>query len=196
MEKYDISLVGVGGQGILTAAELLAKCAMLDNHNVRVGEIHGMAQRGGIVQSAVRIGKDVYGPIISEGMADLIIGFEPVETLRGLSFASEKTIVLLNEHIVYPTVVSMGEASYPDMDHIKQSISKFTNKLYSFNAMDLALKAGAAITMNLVLLGAAFKIGNIGLNKDTMESVITNTFPERFKETNLKAFNLGYKYFK
>ncbi len=196
MEKYEISLVGVGGQGILTAAELLAKCAMLDGHNVRVGEIHGMAQRGGIVQSSVRIGKDVYGPIISEGMADLIIGFEPVEAMRGLSFASEKTIVLLNEHIVYPTVVSMGKAKYPDMDYIKSSIKKFTSKLYSFNAMDLALEAGAAITMNLVLLGAAFKIGNIGLNKESMESIITSTFPERFKKTNLKAFNLGYDYFK
>ena len=104
MKKTDIFIIGVGGQGSLTTSRILGEAALRAGQNVLVGEIHGMAQRGGVVESTVRIG-DVYGPTISEGCADVLLGFEPVETVRGLHKASKNTLVIVNTHAIVPATV-------------------------------------------------------------------------------------------
>ena len=103
MKEFNIVLAGVGGQGTLLAAEILGVAAIKEGLNVRVSEIHGMAQRGGAVVSTVRVGEKVLAPTVLEGQTDVLLGFEPIETLRNLKFASEKTLVIMSDEKIAPT---------------------------------------------------------------------------------------------
>ena len=118
MKEFNIVLAGVGGQGILLAAEILGTAAVKDGLNVRASEIHGMAQRGGAVVSTVRIGDAVSAPTILEGQADLILGFEPLETLRNLNYASEKTIVVMSDERTPPMELAAENSKYPSIGEI------------------------------------------------------------------------------
>lgn len=188
----NIAISGVGGQGVLTLAEILAKAALADSHNVRVGEIHGMAQRGGHVICTVRIGEGVKGPIVDEGMADLIVGFEPVETLREIQLISSDGIVLMNSHVQYPVAVSMGKAEYPANDTILEELKGFTENIIEFDAMALAIQAGSSRSMNIVMLGAIIGSDIVPIKKETAIHVVQQAFPGKFMEANTQAFNLGY----
>jgi indolepyruvate ferredoxin oxidoreductase beta subunit len=152
----NIAITGVGGQGILTLAEILAKAALQSGFNVRVGEIHGMAQRGGHVVCTVRIGENAKGPIIDPGSAHLLVGFEPVETLREIQLVKQNGCVIMSSHVQYPVAVSMGQAEYPDHKDILNSMKKYTHKIIEFDALDLAMKAGNSQALNMVMLEIIF----------------------------------------
>jgi indolepyruvate ferredoxin oxidoreductase beta subunit len=188
----NIAISGVGGQGVLTLAEILAKAALADSHNVRVGEIHGMAQRGGHVICTVRIGEGVKGPIVDEGMADLIVGFEPVETLREIQLISSDGLVLMNSHVQYPVAVSMGKAEYPDNSVILKELKGFTEHIIEFDAMELALQAGSSRSMNIVMLGAIIGSEIVPIKKETAIQVVQQAFPGKFMEANTQAFEFGF----
>jgi len=183
---------GVGGQGVLTLAELLAKAALKESYNVRVGEIHGMAQRGGHVICTVRIGPMAKGPIVDEGLADILVGFEPVETLREITRMKENGHVLMSSHIQYPVSVSMGKAEYPALDEITSNIEKLTSNITEINAMDLAKEAGSSRAMNMVLLGAIVATDLLPITKETAIDVVRKKFPGKFEEINVKAIELGF----
>ncbi|MGY5875547.1 MAG: indolepyruvate oxidoreductase subunit beta [Candidatus Thorarchaeota archaeon] len=187
----NVLITGVGGQGVLTLSEILAKAALDDSLNVRVGEIHGMAQRGGHVVCSVRIGDDVYGPIIDAGTADLIIGFEPVETLREIHFVKEGGYVVMNSHVQYPVAVSMGQAEYPAHDEIIEQMSKFTKHIIVLDAMKLAKEAGSSRSMNMVLLGAIIGTGLTTISKEAALNAVQNAFPKKFESTNVAALKSG-----
>ncbi|MGY5852933.1 MAG: indolepyruvate oxidoreductase subunit beta [Candidatus Thorarchaeota archaeon] len=187
----NVLITGVGGQGVLTLAEILAKAALDDSLNVRVGEIHGMAQRGGHVVCTVRIGDDVYGPIIDAGTADLIIGFEPVETLREIHFVKEDGYVVMNSHVQYPVAVSMGEAEYPAHEEIMKHLGKFTKNIVELDAMELAKEAGSSRSMNMVLLGAIIGTGVTPISKEAAANAVRNAFPKKFESINIAALELG-----
>jgi indolepyruvate ferredoxin oxidoreductase beta subunit len=189
----NVAITGVGGQGVLTLAEILAKAALADSLNVRVGEIHGMAQRGGHVVCTVRIGDGAKGPIIDPGTADLLVGFEPVETLREIQTVAEDGSVLVSSHIQYPVAVSMGKAEYPDHEEIISSIKKFTTRIFEIDAMALAQKAGSSMSMNMVMLGGIIGTEITPIGKKTALEVVRTTFPKRFEATNVKALELGIK---
>ena len=188
----NIAISGVGGQGVLTLAEILAKAALEDSHNVRVGEIHGMAQRGGHVVCTVRIGEGVKGPIIDEGMADLIVGFEPVETLREIQLISNDGLILMNSHVQYPVAVSMGKAEYPDHNVILEGLKGFTENIIEFDALELALRAGSSRSMNIVMLGAIIGSEIVPIKKETALQVVRDAFPGKFVDANTQAFELGF----
>ncbi len=187
----NVVISGVGGQGVLTLAEILAKAALGESKNVRVGEIHGMAQRGGHVICTVRIGPDVSGPIVDPGTADILVGFEPIETLREIELISNEGSVLINSNLVYPIAVSMGKADYPTHDEIVKSIKRFTKNLIEFDAIDLAKKAGSDRAMNMVMFGAIIALGFTGISKDVAKKTIRETFPGRYEDINIRAFELG-----
>jgi len=189
----NIAISGVGGQGVLTLAEILAKAALSDSHNVRVGEIHGMAQRGGHVVCTVRIGDGARGPIIDEGMADLIVGFEPIETLREMQLIRSDGTVIMNTHVQYPVAVSMGKAEYPESEDITSAIKKFTSHLVELDAMDLATKAGSSRSMNIVMFGAIIGSGLVPIKKDTAINTVAEAFPGKYAESNARAFELGHE---
>jgi indolepyruvate ferredoxin oxidoreductase beta subunit len=188
----NILIAGVGGQGVLTLAEILAKTALSDGLNVRVGEIHGMAQRGGHVVCTVRIGEEVYGPIIDPGTADLIIGFEPLETLREAHIIGKDGYIVMSSHIQYPVAVSMGETEYPKHDEIISKMEQFTKKILEFDAMELAKEAGSSRSMNMVMLGAAIGTGLTPLRKESALDAVRSSFSSKFESINVAAVELGY----
>jgi indolepyruvate ferredoxin oxidoreductase beta subunit len=187
----NVAITGVGGQGVLTLAEILAKAALADSLNVRVGEIHGMAQRGGHVVCTVRIGDGAKGPIVDPGTADLLVGFEPIETLREIKTIAEDGCVLLSSHIQYPVAVSMGEAEYPDHEEIISGIKKFTGRILEVDAMALAQKAGSSLSLNMVMLGGIIGTGITPIKKKTALEIVRSTFPKKFESINVQALELG-----
>jgi indolepyruvate ferredoxin oxidoreductase beta subunit len=188
----NIAISGVGGQGVLTLAEILAKTALADGLNVRVGEIHGMAQRGGHVVCSVRIGEDAKGPIIDAGTADLLVGFEPVETLREIHLIKKNGCVVMSSHVQYPVAVSMGQAEYPTHESILQSIRRFTNRIIEFDAMSIALDSGSSYALNMVMFGAILGTGIVPISKDSALREIRESFPKRFEKINIEAAETGF----
>ena len=192
MDELNVILAGVGGQGILLASQVLGVTAVKEGFNVRVSEIHGMAQRGGAVISHVRIGKKVYAPTVLEGKANVILGFEPLETLRNIKYASEKTLALISKEIIVPTGFSTQPVEYPNFEKIIEKIQQFTEKIIIIDALNLAKKAGNAITRNMVMLGALAATGMLPLKTETLKETIRELVRPAYVEMNLKAFELGY----
>jgi len=192
MDELNVILAGVGGQGILLASQVLGVTAVKEGFNVRVSEIHGMAQRGGAVTSHVRIGKKVYAPTVLEGKANVILGFEPLETLRNIKYASEKTLALISKEIIVPTGFSAQPVEYPNFEKIIEKIQQFTEKIIIIDALNLAKKAGNAITRNMVMLGALAATGMLPLKTETLKETIRELVRPAYVEMNLKAFELGY----
>lgn len=193
MNRVDLEIVGVGGQGILTSSQVLGAAALEKDLDVYMSEVHGMAQRGGVVVTTVKIGEKVHSPLIGKGDADVILGFEPVETYRAIEQASEKTWIVTNRQPIVPFTVSVGNEEYPSIDDdILPSLEESTDRLVTLNAEDLAKEAGAAITQNIVMLGALSATEVLPLTKDEMMDAVENQVPEKFVDMNLKAFRKGF----
>lgn len=193
IDEFNIVLAGVGGQGILLAAEILGTAAVKDGLNVRVSEIHGMAQRGGAVVSNVRIGAKVLAPTVLDGNADVVLGFEPIETLRNMKFASEKTIVIMNSEKIMPTELTAKKAKYPSPEEIIRRINAFTRNVVVIEAARLAKEAGNVMTQNTVLLGALAAVGKIPIKTETLMEALRELVPPKQLEVNVKAFKIGYE---
>ncbi|MFW9786646.1 MAG: indolepyruvate oxidoreductase subunit beta [Candidatus Thorarchaeota archaeon] len=189
----NIAITGVGGQGVLTLAEILAKAALQCGLNVRVGEIHGMAQRGGHVVCTVRVGKNARGPIVDPGSAHLLVGFEPVETLREIQLVKQGGCVLMSSHVQHPVAVSMGQAEYPDHDEIITNMNKYTDRIIEFDAMELAVKAGSTRALNMVMLGAIVGTGLVPITEKAAMDVVREAFPKKFEKINTTATKLGFE---
>ncbi|MFX1579368.1 MAG: indolepyruvate oxidoreductase subunit beta [Promethearchaeota archaeon] len=187
----NIAITGVGGQGVLTLAEILAKAALECGLNVRVGEIHGMAQRGGHVVCTVRLGENAKGPIIDPGSAHLLVGFEPVETLREIQLVKKDGCVLMSTHVQYPVVVSMGQAEYPDHNEIIKIMNKYTDRIVEFDALNLAVEAGSSHALNMVMLGAILGTGMIPITEEVAIQVVSEAFPKKYEKINTAATKLG-----
>jgi indolepyruvate ferredoxin oxidoreductase beta subunit len=189
-EKIDIFMTGVGGQGSLSASTALGEAATRAGLKVLVGEIHGMAQRGGVVESTVRIG-NVHGPIIPDGQADVLLGFEPVESLRALPKASPGTLVVTNTHPMVPATVSMKGDDYPDSDFVVSQIRAFCPNTVAIDATQIAREAGNAKTMNTVLLGVVAGSGILPFDADILRAVVMANVPKKTIEANERAFDRG-----
>ena len=189
--KVNIQIVGVGGQGILTASKIIANAALAEGLNVIMSEVHGMAQRGGVVESSVRIG-DVHSPIIGDGKADVILSFEPVEAYRALDKANEGTKIVTNISPMVPFTVTIGQGKYPSIDMLLENMKKVTSHVYTFDAFELAREAGTEKAANVVILGALSALGILPVSPEKMKETVIFTVPEKFREANMKAFELGY----
>ncbi|MDR1690818.1 MAG: indolepyruvate oxidoreductase subunit beta [Candidatus Methanoplasma sp.] len=190
--RYTIQIVGVGGQGVLLASMVLGTAAMKAGHQVAMSEVHGMAQRGGSVISTLRLGDDIISPLESVGGADLIMGFEPVETCRHLSLGNEDTSILMNLDPVYPSMVAAGFEEYPDIQKLVEAVRSRTDKLITIDATKVATSAGKAVAANAVMIGAVAAVKGFPLEKDLLKDVLLEIVPEKFRELNAKAFELGY----
>jgi len=192
MSVFNIIIAGVGGQGVLLTSKIIAETAMEQGYDVKQSEVHGMAQRGGSVISHVRIGDKVYSPIVSEGEADLLIGFEPLETARYIHYLKKDGIVVYSTYRISSITVSIGVEKYPD--DIDQIIKKNANKVYPFDGTKLAVEAGDKRTLNIVLLGAVLKF--LPLDKNIVLKSIENNVKSKALSVNKKAFELGLGLFK
>lgn len=193
MKVFNIVLAGVGGQGILLAAEILGTATLEEGLNVRVSEIHGMAQRGGSVVSNVRMGEKVLAPTVLEGTADILLGFEPVETLRNLKFTSGKTVVLMSNESIPPPGLTTKMIEYPSLKDMTLKIHGFTRKVVVVEAAKLAEKAGSILTRNIVLIGGLVATERVPIKIESLKEAIRALVPAKYLEMNMKAFELGYE---
>lgn len=183
----NILLVGVGGQGILVASEIISEALMLAGYDVKKSEIHGMAQRGGSVVSHVRFGSRVYSPIIPEGEADFLLGYELLETYRYLPLLKNSGKVVVNNLKINPPSVSTGQQDYPE--GIAEKIKDFCPASVLVDGLALAKQAGSVKTANTVLIGALSKLA--GVDKHYWLTAIERMVPGKTLEINKKAFELG-----
>jgi indolepyruvate ferredoxin oxidoreductase beta subunit len=190
-EKTNILLTGVGGQGVITAANILGKAALKAKVNVYVSEVHGMAQRGGSVNCSVRMG-NVSGPLVASGTANVIISTEPIEALRYVNFSNKNTKIITDINPVIPFTVSVGMEQYPDIEKVFKELNKY-GKLYKINAVKIAKNAGAVITKNIVMLGALAATGVLPFKVEILLETILENVPPKFKDINKKAFEEGLK---
>jgi indolepyruvate ferredoxin oxidoreductase beta subunit len=191
--RLRIFLSGVGGQGSITATLVIGEAATAAGLNVLSSEIHGMAQRGGIVETTVLLG-DVHGPMIADGEADVLIGFEPVETLRYVrKIAPGRSIVLMNEHPVIPFTVSLGQESYPDLDEVTERLRAAAGRLVSFDAVTLAAEAGTAKAVGAVMIGALAGLELAPIPYETWTEALLARVPPKHRETNILAFHAGWR---
>jgi len=192
MKPTRLIIVAVGGQGNLLASKVLGEAALMADIPVRMSEIHGMAQRGGVVESAIVFG-DARSTIISDGEADVLVGFEPAETLRALNKCNPQTTVISNMAPLPPFTVSIGRGTYPELNQIKQIIQAKTARLIALDAAQLAREAGNIMSVNIVLLGALCQTGILPLTEDMIRQAIKTRTKAAFTETNLRAFEMGYQ---
>jgi len=192
LNQTNILLAGVGGQGVVTAGILMGNVAAAAGLNTVMSEIHGMSQRGGVVLAELRMG-DVYGPIVPDGAADLLLGFEAVETLRAMQRAGRKTRVMMSTERIVPFTVNVGDATYPDVSPAIARLRERGVKLDVIDAPGLAREAGNPLSSNVVLVGAAYAGGFIPAPKEALEAAIGKMFPARSLESNLRALELGMR---
>lgn len=186
-ETKNIMIVGVGGQGTLLTSRILGGLAIEAGFDVKISEVHGMAQRGGSVVTYVRYGEAVAEPIVEEGQADILIAFERLEALRYAHFLKKDGILIINDQRIDPMTVVTGAAEYPE-NIIEDLGSKY--KVVSLNAMEEALKLGNSRVFNTVILGVAAR--NMEFDKAAWVQVIESTVPPKTREINLTAFEAGY----
>jgi indolepyruvate ferredoxin oxidoreductase beta subunit len=192
VKEFNILINGVGGQGVILMSELLGRAAVADNLRVRGSEILGMAVRGGSVTSSIRLGDDVYGPLIPTGKCQAMVSMEPSEALRNISYLSKSSLVLLNTAVTIPFTVSIGESSYPSLEAIMEKLAKASGRIVQMDASKLAQEAGNLLTTNIVMLGALFSAG-LPIKIATIKETIQAHFPAKVAPVNLKAFDLGYE---
>jgi indolepyruvate ferredoxin oxidoreductase beta subunit len=192
-EPLNLIITGVGGQGNVLISRLIGQSMVDAGLQVTVGETYGASQRGGSVASHVRISKDTqYGPIIPEGHADVILGLEPVESLRILGlYGSPKTFVVTNIRPFYPLSVATGDAEYPRLETIKQSINELSAKAWYIDASEIALNLGAPLLTNMVMVGAIIGARLLPLTQDMFESQLEASFEKESLTLNLQSFRMG-----
>lgn len=189
--------VGVGGQGVLLATRLIGEANLMVGNPVSMSEVHGMAQRGGIVESTVVLGERS-SAVLGDGEADIMIAFEPLEALRAISKCHRGTIAVVNREPIPPFSVTQGGATYPSVDEIVTTISKEIGQCYALNALNLALEAGSDQAVNVVLVGfLTGVIENIGSKifppRDILTQALAKIVPEKVLDVNRRAFELGYR---
>jgi indolepyruvate ferredoxin oxidoreductase beta subunit len=190
METKRCVFVGVGGQGNLLASRLLGEAALSMGIPAVVSEIHGMAQRGGVVESAVLMG-NVTSPIVSNGEADVLVGFEPLETTRALGRCNNHTLVITNTQPLPPFTVTVGQGKYPPVDEVLDLIETKVERVIALNGNELAEEAGNPLSLNMVMLGALIGSGETAVTEDAMKETLSTSTKKAFLESNLKAFDLG-----
>ena len=190
MTSKNIMIVGVGGQGTLLTSRILGKLAINAGYDVKLSEVHGMAQRGGSVVSHVRIGEKIYSPLIPHGGADVIIGFEPAEAVRCLPYLKKGGCVVVSPAPIRPVTASLTGGAYTGRE-MMEYLEHAGENLVVVDAASIGMECGSPKVMNVALLGAAIASGLIGISLEEMEAAIEKRVPEKFKDMNMKALKLG-----
>lgn len=183
----SILFVGVGGQGTILASKILTEGLLKNGYDVKMSEVHGMAQRGGSVTTQVRFGEKVYSPLIEKGTADVIVAFEKSEAARWLPYLKKDGYLVINDYEIYPVPVLIGEEEYPQ--NVNETLKKTVENTIIVNASKIAEELGNIKAQNVVLLGAllkALKLENINWNE-----VLEVTVPPKAVELNKKALVKG-----
>ena len=190
--RCKVLLVGVGGQGVLTSAQILGDAAHHAGLQVVVGQLHGMSQRGGSVECSVLIGPGQSSLVTGE--VDLLVGFEPLEVLRALHHAGPRTRVLLNATRIVPSLLTRAAGDYPDLPQILAQVCEVTPTATVVDGPGLVEEAAAPRALNVVMLGALAGLDALPLDGDAVRQAVVRRCSPRFAEANLRAFDLGRRW--
>lgn len=190
LKPIDVLMVGVGGQGTILASRILALAAQEAGYDLKVSEIHGMAQRGGSVVTQVRLGEKVYSPLIPAGGADVLLAFEKLEGLRLLASLKPGGTIIINEQEIPPVPVLTGAAEYPQ--NILEFTRSTTPNTVSLDALNIARECGNPKAANVVLLGVMAR--NLPIERGIWEKALGRRVPAKLLEVNKAAFAAGYDY--
>ncbi|MHA1478818.1 MAG: indolepyruvate oxidoreductase subunit beta [Promethearchaeota archaeon] len=191
IKSFNLLNVGVGGQGVIRATQILSYTALLDNYKIRTAETHGMAQRGGSVASYLRFGTEVEGPLIPRGNADTILAFEASEAVRIFNYAGPETVFLINETIIVPPMIHQMGMDYPNLTEIRDFLKNVSKNIFFIDGVKIATDLGNPRTMNVVMLGALIGLEVLPLKKETLEKAILSYLPTKLHDINKKAFKFG-----
>lgn len=184
----NIMIVGVGGQGTLLTSRIIGKAALAAGFDVKISEVHGMAQRGGSVVTFVRFGEKVCEPIVEEGQADVIVAFERLEALRYAHFLKQDGVIVVNDCRIDPMTVVIGAKEYPEQ--ILEGLEK-QHSIYAIDGQRIALELGNSKVLNSVVLGRAASF--IGFDQQLWLDTVAATVPQKTVEINKAAFLKGYE---
>lgn len=195
MVPINMIIAGVGGQGNVLASQILGRAASQKGLKVTIGETFGLSQRGGPVMSHLRFSREKnYGPIIPPNRAHVILGLEPLETLRILhEYANDETTFVVNSRPIYPLNVIAGDAEYPDPQWIRDVIADAGGKLFWLDATPFAIELGGPIMLNMIMLGAACALPLVPVEHEDIKAILKDIFPEGKLEPNYNALDLGAK---
>ncbi len=185
----NILIAGVGGQGAVLASRIIAQAALQQGQDIKVSEVHGMAQRGGSVTTQVRIGEKVFSPLISKGEADYLLVFEKLEALRWLDYLKPDGVLIVNDQSIPPMSVIQGQTGYPEniIEHLREK----TGNVLAVDALHIAASCGSAKAVNVVLLGALARC--MDYDGSVWQKALEQKVPPKFLEINQAAFAAGYK---
>ena len=197
---FNLVINGVGGQGILLLSNIIGNACASIEKRILTQELHGLAQRNGPVITHVRIGENIFSPRVSIGQADVILSTEALESLRDIELLKPNGHVILNSRIIQPPISTLEmikdkTKKYIKLEEIISYLKDFTENLTVINALEFATKAGAAITENIVMLGALTGSPNFPIEKEIIEKTMEKTVPKRAIEVNKRAFQLGFEQF-
>jgi indolepyruvate ferredoxin oxidoreductase, beta subunit len=187
--SYDVMIVGIGGQGTILASNILGEACLIEGRHIKGAETHGMAQRGGSVESQIRIDGE-FGPLIEPGHAELLISFDLLEALRYSHYLKEGGKMVVNRYLVIPTSVFTQKIPAPKEDEIIAQLKKFN--LCLIDADQIAIEAGSPLTQNVVILGAASH--SLPLKPGSLREAVKKLVPQKTVEINMKAFDLGREF--
>jgi len=192
-DPLNVIVTGVGGQGNVLVTQFMGRALVRAGYHVTIGETYGASQRGGAVMSHLRISRQAqYGPLIPSGQANVILGLEPVETLRVLAqYGNPAVTVITNSRPVYPLAVAIGAARYPTVEEIMSTLEQLSASAWLINATDIAVELGAPILANIVMVGALVGAGVVPLRPEEIEQEFQESLSDDRLELNLKAFRRG-----
>lgn len=190
-QALRIFFTGVGGQGTLLATRLVGEAALEEGLPVAMSEIHGMAQRGGVVESSGVVG-NVCSPTIADGEADIVLAFEPLEAARALPKCHSKTLVISSTVPVVPFTVATGQAEYPAIEDLLGAVRSRVASVIEVDTAALARDAGSERAANLVMLGVLAGTGRLPVSMGSWQEALRRILPERVQEVNRRAFQTGY----
>jgi indolepyruvate ferredoxin oxidoreductase beta subunit len=193
VKEYNILISSVGGQGGVTLARVISDAAMSQVLNLRVGETLGMAQRGGAVQSHIRLGDGVHGPLIPSGGADALLALEPGEAVRVAGYLGPGTRVIMNTTPTHPIPVMLGQATYPSLKEITGALDAIGCEVHAIDATRIAREAEAPRSLNVTVLGAYMALGEGVLKEDAVKEALRRSLPARHLEQNLRAYERGFE---
>jgi indolepyruvate ferredoxin oxidoreductase beta subunit len=189
----NLIITGVGGQGNVMASQILGRAAVQKGFRVTIGETFGLSQRGGPVMSHIRLSEEKsYGPIIPPNMAHIIVGLEPMETLRILmEYGNENTVFIVNSRPIYPLNVIAGDVEYPDPGYIKSVLSRSGRRLFWLKATGMAIDLGGPIMLNMIMVGALCALHEFPIEINAIKDLIKDIFEESKLESNYRALDMG-----
>jgi indolepyruvate ferredoxin oxidoreductase, beta subunit len=197
-DEFSALICGVGGQGLVMVSNVIGNACAASNLRVVTGEQHGLSQRSGAVSIHMRIGPNVRSPLIPVGMGDAIVSLEALETLRYIEYLKEGGLVLMNSRVAYPItdtaeLVKKKSTKYFSREDVENKLKQVTKNILSIDALELARQAGNPLTENTVMLGAVSVFESFPVPPDALRESIAKIVPQKAKDANLKAFELGAK---